>query len=186
MPSPRLTRKDQRQLEASINQAFSTVHYGYLAWEETIAKGHMTGRGKTTEVVLKSAAIEYPDHHLESVADAQRVIVAWLARIEDKDYFNLNIEEHNPHILDALWNYEAMATNLLEDIASLRGDRQEEAIKGPSGQWTIYRSLLIEGKTYGHAVGCNNPAFGTHELDLWEKELRGGEFQACPEPAMGV
>ncbi len=178
MPAPHLTRKDERALEAKLNQAVSAINQGYLAWEATgrSCAGKMVG--KSIPEVMKAAAQAYPDHHLLAVSHAQRTIAAQLARFEDGPGYNLDLCQE--HTLNPLANYEEMAANLLEDIAYLKGDRQEEAIKTPTGKWAVSRSLSIKGQTYSHAALCTNTAVGTQELDDWESRLRASElFQTC-------
>lgn len=181
---PHLTRKDERALEALLNSAIHAINQGYLAWENTGRVCAVKMIGHSVEAVMKTAARQYPDHHLDAVAHAQRTIAAQLARFEDGPGYNLDLCPD--HFLCPLANYEEMAANLLEDIAYLRGERQEEAIKTPTGMWTLMRTISIDGQTFRHAALCTNPAVGSRDLDQWEHELRNSAFLACPAEQITV
>ena len=177
MPSSGLSRKDERALETRLNQAITAINQGYMAWELAGRACASKMAGESVEAIMRAAARQYPIKHIVAVSHAQGTIAAELARFEDGSGYNLDI--CHEHTLDPLAHYEEMASNLLEDIAALKGDRQEEAIRTPTGKWAMSRSLIIDGHTYCHAAVCTNPAVGVAHLDRWEQDLRAGAIIGC-------
>ncbi len=133
---------------AELHAAFDAIDAARAAFEG----GHYSGR------------------HVTKVQDAH----AALGRMLSDDWGNnrayqLLAEETK----DVIRRYVWIASDQLDCIGALqRPGSKEVATETGVGRWHVVRTVTIGGVDYSNERICNNPAFGSAQLDEWEAYLR--------------
>lgn len=147
MPPPQgYSRQDHKTLRLLLDSTRDTINECHLAWQMGA----------------------FDSNHVQRLTSSRNNMIKILAHHRDKVLL-LDVDT-----IELMCQYEELAGNLLEGAAQLTaGDaRKEEAIKTPTGNWAVSRRLLINDKSYEHALVVTNPAVAQKQLDEWEQKLR--------------
>ena len=144
MPRRPFTSAEHRRLQSTLNRVARTVDDGHIAWQE--------GR--------------LDPGHIDAIAMAQQEIAQELAHFRDRQYVLCD------STLDWMLTYEIMASDLLDGMESLKGERYEERIRMSADKYAVSRQLLLDGRLYQEARLATNPAVATAYLDQWEQDVR--------------